>query len=86
MTLAAELEAIRERDRRDHRMMSVWDTRSQEALAVQDRARLLDAAEAVMREVEYAPESNDYLEDWERGHRAALIEIGRVVTTALEGK
>lgn len=51
-----------------------------------DLPRLLDAVEAVMREVGYAPESSDYLEDWERGHRAALIEIGRVITTALEGK
>lgn len=51
-----------------------------------DLPRLLDAVEAVMREVGYAPESNDYLEDWERGHRAALIEIGRVINTALGGK
>lgn len=44
----------------------------------------LDALEAVLRDVARQPDSDYYLSEWERGYRAAMLEVERLITTALE--
>ena len=51
-----------------------------------DVPRLLAAIRAVETRLRSdLPDSDHYLDDWERGHRAALLGIRRALTDALEG-
>ena len=66
----------------------VWQDADAEfiAHARADLPRLLAAIRAVGTRLRSdLPDSDDYLDDWERGHRAALLGIRRALTDALEG-
>ena len=54
--------------------------------SAKDVPRLLAAVHAVERVIRRAPDSDDYLDEWERGHRSALLDIRRALTDAIEGK
>lgn len=51
-----------------------------------DIERLLAAVRAVERVIRRAPDSDDYLDEGERGYRSALLDIRRALTEALEGE
>ena len=66
----------------------VWQDADAEfiAHARADLPRLLAAVRAVGTRLRSdLPDSDDHLDDWERGHRAALLGIRRALTDALEG-
>ena len=55
--------------------------------SAKDVPRLLVAIRAVETRLRSdLPDSDDHLDDWERGHRAALLGIRRALTNALEGE
>ena len=67
----------------------VWQDADAEfiANARADLPRLLAAIRAVETRLRSElPDSDDHLDDWERGHRAALLGIRRALTNALEGE
>ena len=67
----------------------VWQDADAEFIANArvDVPRLLAAIRAVETRLRSdLPDSDDHLDDWERGHRAALLGIRRALTNALEGE
>lgn len=59
-----------------HINMLLRDTR-------RDLRAACDALEAVLDGVAREPASNDYLSEWERGYRAAMLDVERLITAAL---
>ena len=74
--IEARIEALTQPD--DHPKRALF--------AVGDVARLLAAVRAVERVIRRAPDSDDYLDEGERGYRSALLDIRRALTEALEGE
>ena len=72
--IEARIEALTQPD--DHPKRALF--------AVGDVARLLAAVRAVERVIRRAPDSDDYLDEGERGYRSALLDIRRALTEALE--
>ena len=74
--IEARIEALTQPD--DHPKRALF--------AVGDVARLLAAVRAVERVIRRAPDSDDYLDEGERGYRSALLDIRRALAEALEGE
>ena len=74
--IEARIEALTQPD--DHPKRALFE--------VGDVARLLAAVRAVERVIRRAPDSDDYLDEVERGYRSALLDIRRALTEALEGE
>ena len=72
--IEARIEALTQPD--DHPKRALFE--------VGDVARLLAAVRAVERVIRRAPDSNDYLDEGEIGHRSALLDIRRALNEALE--
>ena len=86
--LLDQIEA-RAEDARRHRELygkESWSHRITNEESAKDVPRLLAAVRAVERVIRRAPDSNDYLDEWEDGRAALADEIRRALTEALEGE
>ena len=86
--LLDQIEA-RAEDARRNREMYGKESRSRRITneeSAKDVPRLLAAVLAVEEEIRLAPDPDDCLDDWDRGHRSALLDIRHALTKALEGE